>query len=119
MGPTCIAVDGGSAAAAGYCNGCLGWEGEDGEGRGGVAELCWRGVIGDLFCAFLEGFGISKEGEDGKAEGGLSGGGDGRGLFLIKTAWWMTDGVCCFMVNMETVQAILRILNLVYCFLAH
>lgn len=96
MGPTCIAVDGGGAASGGYCNRCLGWEGEDGEGRGGVAKLCWRGDIGDLFCAFLEGFRTSKERDEGKAEGGLSGRGGGRASFLIKRAWWMTKDVVCF-----------------------
>lgn len=75
MGLTCIAVDGGGAAASGNYNRFLGWEEEDGERGGGMAKLCWRGDIGNLFCAFLEGFGTSQKGEEGEAEGCLSEGG--------------------------------------------
>jgi hypothetical protein len=71
----CVTVDGGGAAASEDCNGFLGCEEEDGERGGGMAKLCWRGDIGDLFCAFLERFGTPQKGEKGEAEGCLSEGG--------------------------------------------
>lgn len=72
MGPPYIAVDGGAPAASGDCSRFLGWEEEDRERGRGVAELCWRGIIGDLFSAILEGFGTSEKGEEGEAKRGLS-----------------------------------------------
>lgn len=99
MGSACVTVDGCSAAVGGDCNGCLGCEGEVGEWRGGVAELCWGWNIGDLFCALLEGFGTYKEGKEGKegeAERGLSGGGGWRRVVSRKKVV-VNDDVCCCM----------------------